>query len=715
MHAIILAAGRGNVLSTLTNDKPKCMIDIGGETIIGRQIRLLNECGIQKKDITLVIGYKYETVTVPNDIRKIINSEYKSTGNTYSLLLALENISDDCIILDGDLIFHKPALVKALTRTGNVLLTLKKETGYAKTGLEFCEDYIISDIGKHISSGLTYANIMKIERNTLALFREVLSAGDARKRWYTIPLSRILDRVKFTAVDAGNDFYEINTYSDYLTVRDIFLKDVSLIMVTGANGFLGNKIYHILKRDYNVIGICGHAGGKYDAVDLSDYDILSAYVASKKPGIIINTAGIAEPEACERDKYKTQKINIWAVDNLVKVCRLHNIKLIHISTDYVFDGEKEEDYYKFDVRKPKNFYGETKMMAEDIVNSYPNSLIVRIPVIYGFNDENDKETFPAKVIRTLSNNGTINADDVQIRYPVLIDEVAFSIGKALHRTGIIHITSSQGVSKYEWAQTIAKVFSLNAAKIHRCKQKSENRPLHVHLHVSDADFVVSDIEEGTKIMKKQMNCVFKLIYKSLPYQNIYGRNIGVYRFELGRKLAACIPQNIMKSLDSIVPVPSSGIYYAMGLSCASKIPFVEALVKPDVQTRSFQIADVGTREKMIHDKIYPIKDFLKGKRVALVDEAIFTGTTLRVVCDMVWACGVKEIFICIPTPVCKNICDQYIQPERRMLCEDKEIDLSEYFHVNAVFFQKYENFVESIEDDPDMCYECFQKYISGGK
>lgn len=135
---------------------------------------------------------------------------------------------------------------------------------------------------------------------------------------------------------------------------------------------------------------------------------------------------------------------------------------------------------------------------------------------------------------------------------------------------------------------------------------------------------------------------------------------------------------------------------------------MQALVKPDSMTRSFQIADISMREQIIKQKIMPIKELINGKNVMLIDEAIFTGTTLRVICDIVKACGAKMIYIALPTPVCESMCRQHVQPERRLLSQDVDAeDVAQYFRVDGVFFQKYENFVESLESVKGICMDCF--------
>lgn len=481
------------------------------------------------------------------------------------------------------------------------------------------------------------------------------------------------------------------------------------IVVTGASGFLGKKLCQILERNYNVYGIRRQKNdGRVLSVDLTDEDAVMAYISLARPGIVIHTAGIAEPDACEKNPELAEKVNVTAVRNLVAACRKWKIKLIQISTDYVFDGEKGCSYKKDDQRMPKNFYGQTKVRAEDIAGAYGSSLIIRVPILYGYNDENDKETFPVSVIRHLAKNEPVFADNQQVRYPVLIDEAAVQIADSLHKNGIMHISSSQGVTKYEWAKVVADYFGYNKKLIQIKNDPSKNRPPHVRLEISDGDALTSDVETGTQMMKKQMCCAFRLIYKSHANHDIYGENVGEYRYRLGKSLGKCIPSEIIDKIDYVVPVPSSGLYYAMGLAEEIRVPYLQALVKSDSETRSFQISDPGLRKKMIQDKICAIPQLLSGKNLALVDEAVFTGVTLRIVCNMVRACGAKKIYICIPTPNEKNACRQYVQPERKLLADEVgDRTLEEYFKADGIFFQSRRVFLESIAGIRDICSECF--------
>lgn len=689
MKVIILAAGKSRRLGQLVKDKPKTLLEFGNETILARQIHLLKKKGVTEQDIIVVVGYKAEKIRQAVETTVIENCEYATTDNSYSLWLALQIVKEETLlIMDGDLVFDEEVLDVVMDAPENSVIGVNSNDNYGNTGIMCDQNAVIQEIGKHVTSDIIYAGIMKLSCGCAKRLETQLCTS--KKMWYTVALNKILREYNIKMILFPGKIYGINTYPEYLEAKRAFGLEDFTIWVTGASGFLGKKIYHILKRNYNTIGTKANSSDdEFQAIDLLDKDAVRAFVKLKKPSVIIHAAGIAEPERCLADKEMAYRINVETVSNLVEICAANKIKLIHISTDYVFDGELNTEYDRNDVRMPCNYYGETKKMAEDKVLEYADSLIVRIPVIYGFNSKTDKETFPIKVINTLRKGETLCLDNKQIRYPVLIDDVAFSIAAALQKTGIIHITSDISVTKYTWAKIIAEEFALDGNLIEENVESSmKDRPPHVKLKTDSQDYCVTDVRRGTEILRKQLSCVFQLIYKSNPVEHIYRLNVGEYRYKLGKKLGASLPVDVVKEIDYIVPVPTSGLYYAMGESEVTGVPYMQALVKPDSMTRSFQIADISMREQIIKQKIMPIKELINGKNVMLIDEAIFTGTTLRVICDIVKACGAKMIYIALPTPVCESMCRQHVQPERRLLSQDVDAeDVAQYFRVDGVFFK----------------------------
>ncbi len=715
MKVIILAAGRGLRLGSMTEHIPKCMLPFGSETILGRQVRILEEAGIRPEDVTIIAGYKAETVTaLYNNV--IINDDYYKTDNSYSLYLAIRETTDDVLVMDGDLIFEDVLIRQLLQiKNPNWLLCRKTRQSLGDTGAILDEDGSVCGIGKHIGdSAYTYCGIARISGTAARdLSGQLL---ENKSEWYTVPLARLFGTHLFTAAFSVHEVFEVNTYFDYVNAKDHFGIEKLNIAVTGASGLLGKKVYHILKRRYRVTGLQYSSGEpEFISLDITNRESVKAFFELYHPQIVVNCAGLAEPDRCEADRELALKVNVEAVRILCEVCREYTAKLIHISTDYVFDGEEEAEYEPGHERQPQNYYGHTKVEAENIVMGYKNSLVVRIPIIYGYNDASDKETFPLKVLGNLKKGKTVYMDNKQVRYPVLIDEVAMMIGDSLSRSGILHISSAVPVTKYTWARVIARVFGFDEALVREDRESCLlNRPPHVKLKLSDEKYRASDIVRGTEIMKEQMHCAFKLIYSTHPGDSIYGINVGEFRYKLGQKLGRSLPREIVRKLDYIVPVPSSGLYYAMGVADVTQVPYLQALYKPDTTARSFQIASNRARAQMIRSKILPIRSLLEGKSIALVDEAIFTGTTLKVVCDMCKACNVKKIYIFLPTPPCYNRCGAYVRPERELLSEFTDVGtLRDYFKVEDVLFQPYGNFEESICGIGGICYECFKQTASG--
>jgi len=124
MKALILAAGMGKRISHYSNDKPKCLLDINGKSILEHQLNKLEKVGIKKKDIIIVTGYKAEYIKkiAGNEIKYIHNFDYASTNSLYSMWLARkENFNDGMLLLNADIIFHKDILVKLVERKDNTL------------------------------------------------------------------------------------------------------------------------------------------------------------------------------------------------------------------------------------------------------------------------------------------------------------------------------------------------------------------------------------------------------------------------------------------------------------------------------------------------------------------------------------------------------------------------------------------------------------------
>lgn len=302
---------------------------------------------------------------------------------------------------------------------------------------------------------------------------------------------------------------------------------------------------------------------------------------------------------------------------------------------------------------------------------------------------------------------------VQVRYPAGYDPDS----ELFHR----YCTACEGI-----AQMVETVFVVHSMYEDEDLHKPEREGGEPHCADVTALFIEQNIGQHGRIpicndsgideqevIKHQGRCVFKLIYELKAQEYFYEKRVAEIRFQMGESLAKAVPRQVAAQLDCVCPVPKTGMYYAMGLAHALKCSYVQALLKADGEERSFQIANTDKRKQFLWTKLQPIKELIQGKNLAVVDEAIFTGATLKVVVEMLRECGAKGVYLCIPTPKCRSHCNYLVQPPRPMLLEYiRDTMLEEYFNVDGVFFQDEDVFIQYINKiDGRMCRECF---LGGG-
>lgn len=207
----------------------------------------------------------------------------------------------------------------------------------------------------------------------------------------------------------------------------------------------------------------------------------------------------------------------------------------------------------------------------------------------------------------------------------------------------------------------------------------------------------------------QQNCSLELIYRMNPETSFSNKKVSDVRFNLGRSLANFIPKNVKKELDIVVPVPETGKNYAKGLAKALNIEYAEGIEK-SFEERSFDISKSSERKNFIASKLNIIPEILEGKNICLVDEAIFTGSTLSVVCSLLSKIRVKKIYIAIPSPECVSQCKFNMTPKRSLLLEYmRSEDLHKYFDVNGVFFKNGNDYIVELNKLASLCTKCFLK------
>ncbi len=287
------------------------------------------------------------------------------------------------------------------------------------------------------------------------------------------------------------------------------------VLVAGASGFLGGKIYDTFSRRHKTIGTCFRkrdANIDFIPVNITNRTAVTNLFSDINFDVCVHVIGLADPDYCEAHKEEAWNVNFLGTKYIVEECLNRNVRLVYISTDYIFDGKKVDGYSEEDTPNPLQFYGKTKLEAERLIVELPTSLAVRIPVIYGFNNEGDKETFVKKILRSLRAGDRVAVDDRQRRCPTLIDDIAEIIHLliGMKQTGIYHVASSEVLTKYDWALKISDVFELPRELISARQDtvRAARRPFDSRLKIDRlCELGISpprNLTEGLSEMRRQM-------------------------------------------------------------------------------------------------------------------------------------------------------------------------------------------------------------------
>ena len=244
------------------------------------------------------------------------------------------------------------------------------------------------------------------------------------------------------------------------------INDTSIIIL-GGKGMLGTDIHRI----------CRQQGFRVKAFDLPEFDItnpIQLEEAIKDSQIIINCAAYTNVDGAESEGELAYKINAEAVGQLGDIARETNKWILHISTDFVFDGCLDRAYVETDATNPVNTYGKTKLAGEQLlIQSSCKYCIIRVEWTYGVAGNN----FVSKIIQYAGKNMMLKVVDDQIGSPTSTVEIATTICKVLEKRpeGIFHFASSGYVSRYKMAEFVFDKLSMDVNLI-PCKTKDFKTP-----------------------------------------------------------------------------------------------------------------------------------------------------------------------------------------------------------------------------------------------
>ena len=291
------------------------------------------------------------------------------------------------------------------------------------------------------------------------------------------------------------------------------------LLVLGGSGLIGHAIVKKSKNEFDVLTTYYRNSVAVDNVNSfecyfpNDLDKLEEVVKKEKPDVIVNTIGYSNIDFCESNKNNTEMLHVETTERICNICESNDSKQIFLSSDYVFDGEKG-DYSENDIPNPVNFYGLSKLKAEQLILKSPINTVIRTSVIY---DWDYRARFFNYVIKNLQNNQEVNATTDVYNSVTFLDNLVESIFKVikLNQNGIFHVVDSTCVNRFEFAEIIAKNFQLDKNLIKTVSVQDEpkniaKRPKNACLNNSKAKKELglnfNTIEEGVSrvFMKSQL-------------------------------------------------------------------------------------------------------------------------------------------------------------------------------------------------------------------
>lgn len=496
------------------------------------------------------------------------------------------------------------------------------------------------------------------------------------------------------------------------------------IIVIGASGLLGSKLYSYLGHYFEMAGTYySQKADNLRFLDITNYNGVEKLFAKIDPDIVIHCAANINSDDVEKDKRRGREVNETGTKNVAVACKRSGCRLIYISSDYVF-GRKDGAFFENDEYEPVNYYGQTKANAERFVmEELDDFIIIRPSMLYGLQERGGKNSFLARTLDALCAGKKIRLDDKTKKYPLLIDDLALLIKTLIdmEEHGIFHISSTDGISRYEMARMIAKEFSFSERLVAPSKERGRvaRRPNDLRLDIRKINHLgiyPVNFREGIRMIRQQMGCMFKMIYSLRPDKLLLGQNASLFRVKLGRELARSCPVRA----DVVVPIPESGIFFASGYSEESGVPMHFGLIRDYYTLRTLYEPRIETRSSELRRKLIVVPELVKDKRVVLIDEALLSGSTIEASVQKLKDAGAKEIHIRIPSPPMVSHCEaRVLRRKVHLLAKDymsassavdkKRIEtaLVERFRIDSFKFLALDRFLNYISEKGRTCYRCF--------
>jgi dTDP-4-dehydrorhamnose reductase len=295
------------------------------------------------------------------------------------------------------------------------------------------------------------------------------------------------------------------------------------ILITGSNGLLGQKLTELLVKNPSVQVIATargenrlpfSSGYTFETMDITNNADVNRVIGTHRPDVVINTAAMTNVDQCESEKDACWAQNVTAVEYIINACKETEAFLLHVSTDFIFDGEAGP--YSEDAEpNPVSFYGWSKFAAEKAVqHSGSRWAIARTVLVYGIVNDMSRSNIILWVKNSLENKKDIKVVNDQWRTPTLAEDLAQGCWLIAHKEeeGIFNISGEDFLNPYQMAVQTAEFFNLDKNFIHEVDgsifSQTAKRPPKTGFDISKAKHVLGykpvSFKEGIAILASQM-------------------------------------------------------------------------------------------------------------------------------------------------------------------------------------------------------------------
>tara|TARA_B100000809_G_C15127348_1_gene526809 strand:+ start:1839 stop:2741 length:903 start_codon:yes stop_codon:yes gene_type:complete len=297
------------------------------------------------------------------------------------------------------------------------------------------------------------------------------------------------------------------------------------ILITGSNGLLGQKLVSLLANIKNVEVLATskgenrlHQGNyQYHSLDITDQNQVNSMIDLYQPDAIINTAAMTNVDTCEVEKKLCWELNVTAVNYLIEASKRNNTHLIHLSTDFVFDGDSGP-YKETDQPNPLSYYGKSKYEAEKTLQaSSIKWSIVRTILVYGLTENMSRSNIVLWAKEALEKGTSLKVVNDQYRMPTLAEDLAMGcwLIAQKEKEGIYHLSGKDYMSILDLVCSVADFYKLDISTITPIESSSLNQTAKrppitgfiLNKAIDDLGYSSRSFVEGLEIFTEQLNSI----------------------------------------------------------------------------------------------------------------------------------------------------------------------------------------------------------------